>query len=60
VLRVLENLVGEKRRERLHIGEYRGTRKPVSLGARVGSGFYSLFFALPEGKDAFQMQTDIS
>jgi hypothetical protein len=24
-----ENLVGEKRRERLHIGECRGTRKPV-------------------------------
>jgi hypothetical protein len=26
-----ENLVGEKRRERLHIGEWRGTRKPVIL-----------------------------
>jgi hypothetical protein len=25
----VENLVGEKRRERLHIGECRGTRKPV-------------------------------
>jgi hypothetical protein len=34
----VENLVGEKRRERLHIGECRGTRKPVILWVRVGSG----------------------
>jgi hypothetical protein len=40
----VENLVGEKRRERLHIGECRGTRKPVIQWVRVGSGFYSLFF----------------
>jgi hypothetical protein len=33
----VENLVGEKRRERLHIGECRGTWKPVILWARVGS-----------------------
>jgi hypothetical protein len=33
----------EKRRERLHIGECRGTRKPVIPWVRVGSGFYSLF-----------------
>jgi hypothetical protein len=37
-----ENLVGEKRRERLHIGECRGTQKPVIPWVRVGSGFYSL------------------
>jgi hypothetical protein len=55
----VENLVGEKRRERLHIGECRGTRKPVIPWARVESGFYSLF-ALPDGRDAFQMQTGIS
>jgi hypothetical protein len=28
----------EKRRERLHIGECRGTWKPVILWVRVGSG----------------------
>jgi hypothetical protein len=27
---------------------------------RVGIGFYSLFCALPEGGDAFQMQTGVS
>jgi hypothetical protein len=39
----VENLVGEKRRERLNIGECRGTRKLVIPWARVESGFYSLF-----------------
>jgi hypothetical protein len=39
----VENLVGEKRRERLHIGECRGTQKLVIPWARVGSGLYSLF-----------------
>jgi hypothetical protein len=39
----VENLVGEKRRERLHIGEYRGAQKLVIPWARVGSGFYNLF-----------------
>jgi hypothetical protein len=39
----VQNLVGEKRRERLHIGECRGTWKPVIPWARVGSGLYSLF-----------------
>jgi hypothetical protein len=34
----VENLVGEKRRGRLHIGECRGTQKPVIPWARVGSG----------------------
>jgi hypothetical protein len=38
----IENLVGEKRRERLHIRECRGTWKPVIPWARVVSGFYSL------------------
>jgi hypothetical protein len=33
----------EKRRERLHIGECKGTQKPVILWVKVGSGFYSLF-----------------
>jgi hypothetical protein len=47
----------EKRRERLHSGECRGTQKPVVQWVRVGIGFYSLFLCiLPEGKDAFQMQ----
>jgi hypothetical protein len=55
----VENLFVEKRRERLHIGECRGTWKPVIPWVRVGSGFYSLF-ALPDGGDAFQMQTGIS
>jgi hypothetical protein len=49
----VENLVGEKRRERLHIGECRGTWNPVILWVGVGS-------ALPDGGDAFQMQTGIS
>jgi hypothetical protein len=31
----------------------------VILWVRVGSGFYSLF-ALPDGRDAFQMQTGVS
>jgi hypothetical protein len=31
------NLVGEKRRERLHIGECRGTQKLVIPWTRVGS-----------------------
>jgi hypothetical protein len=35
---IYRNLVGEKRRERLHIGECRGTRKPVIPSVRVGSG----------------------
>jgi hypothetical protein len=35
--------------------EMQGDPKPVIQWARVGSGFYSLF-ALPEGRDAFQMQ----
>jgi hypothetical protein len=39
----VENLVGEKERERLHIGECRGTRKLVIPGTSVGSGLYSLF-----------------
>jgi hypothetical protein len=34
----VENLVGEKRRERLHIGECRGTWKPVIPWVRLGSG----------------------
>jgi hypothetical protein len=38
-----KNLFVEKRRERLHIGECRGTRQPVIPWVRVGSGFYSLF-----------------
>jgi hypothetical protein len=33
----------EKRRERLHIGECKGTRKPVIPWVRLGIGFYSLF-----------------
>jgi hypothetical protein len=45
----VENLVGEKRRERLHIGGCRGTRKLVIPWVRLGSGFYSLF-ALPAGR----------
>jgi hypothetical protein len=36
----IENLVGEKGRERLHIGECRGTRKLV---IPLVSGFYSIF-----------------
>jgi hypothetical protein len=36
----VENLAGENRRERLHIEERRGTRKPVIPLARVGNGFY--------------------
>jgi hypothetical protein len=34
----VENSVVEKRRERLHIGECRETRKLVILWARVGRG----------------------
>jgi hypothetical protein len=54
----------EKRRERLHSGERRGTQKPVvrwvGVGV-VGSGFYGFFLSvLPEGGDAFQMQTGVS
>jgi hypothetical protein len=56
---ICRELVREKRREKLHIGECRGTRKPVIPWVRVGSGFYSLF-ALPDGRDAFQMQMGIS
>jgi hypothetical protein len=56
----VENLFVEKRRERLHIGECRGTRKPVIPWARVGSGVLYPIFALTEGGDAFQMQTGIS
>jgi hypothetical protein len=56
----VENLAGEKRRERLHIGEFRGTQKLVIPWARVGSGLYSLFFVLSEGGDVFQMQMGIS
>jgi hypothetical protein len=56
--RVGKILFVEKRRERLHIGECRGTQKPVIPWVRVGSGFYSLF-ALPDGGDAFQMQTGV-
>jgi hypothetical protein len=40
---IVENLVGEKRREKLHIGECRGTWKLVIPWTRVGSGLYSLF-----------------
>jgi hypothetical protein len=51
----------EKRRERLNSGECRGNQKLVVLWVRVGIGFYSFFFCvLPEGGDAFQMQTGIS
>jgi hypothetical protein len=39
----VENLFVEKRKERLHIGECRGTWNPVILWVRVGNGFYSLF-----------------
>jgi hypothetical protein len=44
----VENLVGEKRRERLHIGECRGTRKPgdppgPGWGVRFYSGFIAYF-----------------
>jgi hypothetical protein len=39
----VKNLFVEKRRKRLHIGECKGTRKPVIPWVRVGSGFYSLF-----------------
>jgi hypothetical protein len=35
---LVEHLVGEKRRERLHIGECRGTWKPVIPWVRLGSG----------------------
>jgi hypothetical protein len=38
----IENLVGKKRRKRLHIGEFTGTWKPVIPWVRVGSGFHSL------------------
>jgi hypothetical protein len=38
-----ENLVGEKRRKRLHIVECRGTWKQWSCGLGWGVGFYSLF-----------------
>jgi hypothetical protein len=31
----VENLVGEKRRERLHVGECRGTQKPVIPSAAL-------------------------
>jgi hypothetical protein len=38
-----------------------GDLEPVVLWVRVGSGFYSFFLcALPEGRDAFQMQMGIS
>jgi hypothetical protein len=40
----VENLVGEKRRERLHTGECRGTLKTVISWPRLGSRHYSLFF----------------
>jgi hypothetical protein len=39
----VENLVGEKRREKLCIGEYRGTWKLVIPWIRLGIGFYSFF-----------------
>jgi hypothetical protein len=39
----VQKLVEEKRRERLHMGECRGTWKPVIPWARVWSGLYSLF-----------------
>jgi hypothetical protein len=45
----IENLVGEKRRERLHIGECRGTRKPVIPGHFFLRGFYGMCF-LVSGK----------
>jgi hypothetical protein len=48
----------EKRRERLHSGECRRTRKPVAPWV-MGIGFYSLF-ALPEGRDVSQVQTEVS
>jgi hypothetical protein len=51
--------IKKNRRERLHIGECRGTWKPVISWVRVGSGFYSLL-ALLDGGDAFQMQMGIS
>jgi hypothetical protein len=50
----------EKRRERLHSRECRGTRKRVVPWIRVGVGFYNLFLCvLPEGGDAFQMQMGV-
>jgi hypothetical protein len=49
----------EKRRERLHIGECKGTRKPVVPVVGVGIGFYNLF-ALPECRDVSQVQTEVS
>jgi hypothetical protein len=36
-----------------------GTQKPVVPWVRLGIGFYSLF-ALPKGRNAFQMQTGVS
>jgi hypothetical protein len=43
IAEVRKILFVEKRRERLHIGECRRTRKPVIPWVRVGSGFYSLY-----------------
>jgi hypothetical protein len=45
---ICREFIVEKRRERLHIGECRGTWKRVIPWVRVGSGFYILF-ALPDG-----------
>jgi hypothetical protein len=39
----VENLVGEKRRERLYIGEFRGTQKQVMPWVRWGVGFIAYF-----------------
>jgi hypothetical protein len=39
----VENLVGEERRERLHIGECRGTQNWWSHGSGWGVGFIAYF-----------------
>jgi hypothetical protein len=56
----VENLVGERRRERLHIGEYRGTRETGDHLGQGGEWVLYPIFALPDGGDAFQMQTGVS
>jgi hypothetical protein len=43
---IVENLFVEKRRKRLHIGEYKGIQKTVILWIRVGSGGFIAFFCI--------------
>jgi hypothetical protein len=56
----VENLFVEKSRERLNIGECKGTWKLVIPWLRVGSGFYSLSLHCLRAEMPFQMQTGVS